>query len=592
MSPYVFPCVSDVGEVHAAGILCGLTGERLSYEAAASLGIPSVLSAFARLNIAPLSPTIVWTLSISPTLAHGHSGQLSALFALVKSQCRGSSLRRALGRGAVIWASAKVSLDQTMERALVNPLGDAGKDHDSRHFDKKVSAFLMSDAEYFFCAEEDADRVRGRLINRDAIVSLDRFTEIMESGKGVDQSHTIVSLQPWDLLRLVHVLFDKIPSAESDATVMVLRVEAEAASAIVRRVGTAGKAEDLFVRHADASAFVFAIFRSLDVAVMSATALASDSTFSADTRIALRTGRLSWDHRTPQCALFREAMQLAALGMSGVVVVSASELVRLRDAGRPLRGWLLGRRALAGEHGRSDVYALASSNDAPALSLDAIGDHPRSVLAVVLACGLTLSRLPLGGAAAWLLVQGQYGIALRLYVAGIVTDVLDGFIARSLNGETAWGKRYDGVIDTAFYWVVTLGFVVGGVVRGESLLNASLPLILVLVTLAATFWFEPYSEFYKYRSLVNRSWVLLCLLPRLSWNDADVMLVVLLGLMGLIGVVYEWKETQKEIASGWRGRGWRRSPVAPLAAYHRMLLSAQRALVHRWPGSRQRNGFF
>lgn len=559
-------------------ISCGSSGIELKEGDAGRLGLPAVVAAYERLGFAPCVSTPAWGLSRASHLAHGHSGQLAALLALVKAQHLGCELRHAIGRDATVWASARITADLRLERPVLESVGGPVGSGLGAAFDEKVQAFLKSRAWCFVCAEDDANRVRDRIVPREQIVSLDALDARLEAGELGAVARLVVAVRAWELARLVRLLFDGIAPEKADATVLAIRVRQGAdVDAVIRRVASAPRVMEVHFCEGDRASLVVAVFRSLDEAFLQATAMSCDADMSASAQLALRSGRLDWDRRGPRGPLFREALELAVVASSGVVAVTASEITQLRDGGRPPRGWLLGREGRSGALGGVDVYALSAAPDTPTISLDALSGQPRSTLAVIIACGLTLSRLPLGLIAAGLIAEARYGVALRVYVAGIITDVLDGFIARQLNGETAWGKRYDGVLDTAFYWIATIGFVVGGMARGDPLVRAALPLLLVLATLAVTFWFEPYSEFYKYRSLVNRCWVVWCILPRLAWNESDVTLVVMLGLIGLIGGIYEWRVTQEEIASGRRGRGWRRSPVAPLAAYHRVLVRLQRA---------------
>ncbi|RUL88968.1 CDP-diacylglycerol--glycerol-3-phosphate 3-phosphatidyltransferase [Tautonia sociabilis] len=61
--------------------------------------------------------------------------------------------------------------------------------------------------------------------------------------------------------------------------------------------------------------------------------------------------------------------------------------------------------------------------------------------------GLSVSRLFLGASALGLIHAGMFGWALVLFLLAAITDTLDGYVARLLHQETAFGRQLDPMID-------------------------------------------------------------------------------------------------------------------------------------------------
>lgn len=60
---------------------------------------------------------------------------------------------------------------------------------------------------------------------------------------------------------------------------------------------------------------------------------------------------------------------------------------------------------------------------------------------------LSVSRLLLGAASLGLIEAGWYGWALALFLIAAITDSLDGYVARLLDQETAFGRQLDPMVD-------------------------------------------------------------------------------------------------------------------------------------------------
>ena len=170
---------------------------------------------------------------------------------------------------------------------------------------------------------------------------------------------------------------------------------------------------------------------------------------------------------------------------------------------------------------------------------------------------LSLSRPAIGLWAAAFLWNGNVAEAAIVYSVGILTDVLDGWLARRLTGGTSWGKDLDGITDSVMN-ILVFGAVAGvGVRDGERwfVIAAILLLILWIVTRLFT---SKHSVAAKFRSGITRSVLYVAIVATLpspgSWIGLAAGAVML-----LVGGRYEWGVTMRERESGARpdwGEGW------------------------------------
>jgi phosphatidylglycerophosphate synthase len=70
--------------------------------------------------------------------------------------------------------------------------------------------------------------------------------------------------------------------------------------------------------------------------------------------------------------------------------------------------------------------------------------------------GLSAIRLVAALPCAWAIVEAQWGIAACLFIAAVMTDFADGYVARRFGMESALGGLIDHSID-AFFVTVSLG---------------------------------------------------------------------------------------------------------------------------------------
>lgn len=93
---------------------------------------------------------------------------------------------------------------------------------------------------------------------------------------------------------------------------------------------------------------------------------------------------------------------------------------------------------------------------------------------------LSLSRAVLAVIAYWTMLQGNYRLALALFLGGLVTDALDGHIARRFGWTSGFGRKLDKLVDIPslllfivllnatgrvpwFGWLLLAPFVIGAI---------------------------------------------------------------------------------------------------------------------------------
>lgn len=170
---------------------------------------------------------------------------------------------------------------------------------------------------------------------------------------------------------------------------------------------------------------------------------------------------------------------------------------------------------------------------------------------------LSLSRPALGLFAAVLLWQGRPVQALAVYAFGIVTDVVDGWLARRLRGGTSWGKDLDGLTDSVMNLFV-FGAVVANGIEARDPWFLGVSVFLVLLWVGTRLFAAKHSVVAKYRSGVTRSVLYVAIAVMLpspwQWIGLGVGAVLL-----VVGGGYEFGVTRKDLSSGRRplvGEGW------------------------------------
>lgn len=93
---------------------------------------------------------------------------------------------------------------------------------------------------------------------------------------------------------------------------------------------------------------------------------------------------------------------------------------------------------------------------------------------------ITLSRVALVPAYLVFMSEGRFRLAFAIYLFAIVTDILDGWVARKFGQETRFGAILDPLADILCSFWLFVGLFVGGLVPWLALLLATLRMLLLL----------------------------------------------------------------------------------------------------------------
>lgn len=131
---------------------------------------------------------------------------------------------------------------------------------------------------------------------------------------------------------------------------------------------------------------------------------------------------------------------------------------------------------------------------------------------------VTFIRLCIGLCSVYTLVQGYTLLTLIFFLIFIVSDKLDGFLARKLKQETTFGANFDVISDFVFIVSILITFYYLGYIN-------TTPFVLVIITgaimnLANLLLFHRHKEFQstiydKISGLVYYIWFLIFLFPTL-----------------------------------------------------------------------------
>ena len=81
---------------------------------------------------------------------------------------------------------------------------------------------------------------------------------------------------------------------------------------------------------------------------------------------------------------------------------------------------------------------------------------------MIWANGLTALRLAAAPFAAWTVATGRWNLALALFALAVVSDALDGPLARRFGQPSSWGGLFDHGSDCAFVTLTLGGLAAGG----------------------------------------------------------------------------------------------------------------------------------
>ena len=176
------------------------------------------------------------------------------------------------------------------------------------------------------------------------------------------------------------------------------------------------------------------------------------------------------------------------------------------------------------------------------------------------ASALTLSRLPIGLVTAWLLFRGSFTAAFVVFLAGQLTDILDGVIARRFKCESTWGAEWDRRMDMALHLLTTAGYVAGALfVWGDWKIALAPFATLAWIFVVTLPFFQRHSAASKLRSGVIRFVLLGFMIVRLPDTTLNYALVLATVICSIPVVIHEIKQTIKEVATG--KRRWFKSPI-------------------------------
>ena len=132
---------------------------------------------------------------------------------------------------------------------------------------------------------------------------------------------------------------------------------------------------------------------------------------------------------------------------------------------------------------------------------------------------LSFSRIPLS--LAMLFLTGHPAAFLIVYAVAGLTDVLDGFLARRMGWETAFGAKLDGFADIAFM-LAMLGVVFGemrGVLRFKPYLIAGVAVVAALKLVNLCFTKRKFNQWSTMHTLANKYTAVpfYCIVPYCVW---------------------------------------------------------------------------
>lgn len=170
---------------------------------------------------------------------------------------------------------------------------------------------------------------------------------------------------------------------------------------------------------------------------------------------------------------------------------------------------------------------------------------------------LSLVRPALGLVAAVFLLQGRAIEAVGVYAVGIITDTVDGWLARRLRGGTSWGKDLDGITDSVMNLFVFAAVIVVGI-QDQVVWFLGASVFLVLLWVGTRLFTHKHSVIAKLRSGITRGVLYLAITAILPtpWNWVGLGVG---ALMLALGGTYELGVTRRDLETGRRpfvGKGW------------------------------------
>jgi len=528
-----------------------------------SLGLDRVPLALQRLPGIRLDPDAKtsWAISPHPRSLHGSSAQLSAALTYLASNAKEQKgVRPPFANVPRIWATGEI-LDIGDGILHVGSVGGTTSNAAGEAFDRKLEAFLRSEDALFVCTAKDVESAA--IVSRPRVVSLDEFVRFTDSESPTRA--TVVALEEHQLVRFLSVLFPGL----FDGFILyapVVHIEQRSNDAF-QLLDEVLRRHERGVRHSEPwdDCGRTAIFASPDHAAAFGVDL-----FRRSTKFA--------------AAIHLEEIQLNGLKAAGTHVDLVRDWARLAKSGQLLALEPLVRRLSTKPQG----HELPSPPLAGPAVFDVSPDRhpyeinvqtPFSPTAARMAKRLTISRAFLGLAAGTAFAFGWFMGGLGLYVIGLLTDVLDGLVARQWNGVTAWGKSWDGIVDMLFNALSTIGFVFGAIfVWADPWAAMWLALGTAVPVAASRPWIPPGSRAAKCRSGLIRCAIIGCALPQLPPGSQVAAAIGLLPFL-VVAAVYEVWVMSRDTSNG-ANKGWFDPPPPSLERPDQKILRAVLRRLH------------
>jgi len=494
-----------------------------------------------------------WAVASKPFSLGGASGQLAAALAYFAVKAS-DDVETRLGVAAIhrVWATGVLAQD-AHSGVTLKPVGGSSGSYGGQCFAHKLEAFAaaMSDR-VFLCLESDLAQAEKPSGCR--ALTLDEFDSWLTAHL---EGRVIVGLLPHEFPRLLCILFPgAMISSGPDMVTGAWRLPHERHT-LARTL----LANEPGIRHTQAAPGDehLGLFRSADAAQRFAECLLRAI---PDAAVCLHVDDLCYDGASITGRAVNDVC--GCLKAAPARTVHATEPFCAKLSVLPF-GHLLPVPPLAGAR----VYDITPGSGRYPITIR----REHSKAAETIARYLTLSRVGFGILAGSFFAFGSVLPGLVAYVVGLLTDVLDGLVARQWNGVTAWGKHWDGIIDMVFNAMSVTGFVLGAVgVWNKPILALWLTLGTAVPVVLSRPLIPPGSRAAKCRSGLIRCVILVCVLPMLS---SEQRLSVGIGLVPLLIIagVYELSVMMKDEAEG-RNSGWFGPPPRALERPDQRLLQS------------------
>lgn len=173
---------------------------------------------------------------------------------------------------------------------------------------------------------------------------------------------------------------------------------------------------------------------------------------------------------------------------------------------------------------------------------------------------LTLSRIPLGMIVATLFFFGSLSDGFGFYALALMTDVLDGYLARKMKCTSDWGRVWDRLADMIMNALSFAGYVLGAFFIWGKPITAFAPLFAIGGLMLATLpFFRRHSAASKLRSGIIRFLLIGFVAANIAWTPMNIFVVIALAIFGTPAVIHELRLTLEEVRSG--ERRWFKSPL-------------------------------